>query len=331
MTFQERTEAIMACGFTERHARFLVTVILHAGVCLRRQYCAFAHIERGQKSHDFFEHLLRRGYARAYPCTHNRARLYHIHHKRLYRACGEPNNRHRRPTFLGRAVERLMLLDVVLAHPDLTWLATEGDKLAHFTAQLGGGLPRDAYPHLTFGEGTATTVRYFPDKFPIAIDAEARTPVFCYLVVDPTQTYDVRAFLHRHAELLRALPTWSIRLLLPQHVAPAVTRYRGAFRDELAAPLSAATVDELRWYFSERRAADSGRVRPTLRQERARRACASPRFRALYDAWVRSGDRVLDAARSPVLADALARGTGRLETYVLPHRYLHLLPFVGTA
>ena len=30
-----------------------------------------------------------------------------------------------------------MLLDAVLARPDVPWLATERDKLAHFTVLLG--------------------------------------------------------------------------------------------------------------------------------------------------------------------------------------------------
>jgi hypothetical protein len=41
-------------GFTERQARFLVIVLLHAGFCLGRQYCRFAGIARGQVMHDFF-------------------------------------------------------------------------------------------------------------------------------------------------------------------------------------------------------------------------------------------------------------------------------------
>ena len=38
MTFAERVTAVGAFGFTERQSRFLVTVMLHAGVCLGRQY-----------------------------------------------------------------------------------------------------------------------------------------------------------------------------------------------------------------------------------------------------------------------------------------------------
>ena len=67
------------------------------------------------------------------------------------------------------------------------------------------------------------------------------------------------------------------------------------------------------------------------RFSRAQSAFKSPRFQTLYRLWVEQGDAVLDATLSPVLADAIERGTGRLESHVLPHRYLHLFPLVGTA
>jgi hypothetical protein len=50
MTFAERVTALRPYGFTDRQAQFLVTVMLHSGVCLVRQYCAFSHIVRGQKT-----------------------------------------------------------------------------------------------------------------------------------------------------------------------------------------------------------------------------------------------------------------------------------------
>ncbi len=43
----ERTDAIAAFGFTERQARFLVNVLLHAGVFVERQYLSFCrHLPR---------------------------------------------------------------------------------------------------------------------------------------------------------------------------------------------------------------------------------------------------------------------------------------------
>ena len=49
------------------------------------------------------------------PGALHRGRLFHVQYKPLYEAIGEPNNRHRKPASLGRFVERLMLLDAVLA------------------------------------------------------------------------------------------------------------------------------------------------------------------------------------------------------------------------
>jgi len=40
----ERVNAISSFGFTERQARFLLNVLLHAGVFVERQYCSFAGI-----------------------------------------------------------------------------------------------------------------------------------------------------------------------------------------------------------------------------------------------------------------------------------------------
>jgi hypothetical protein len=42
-------------GLTDRQARFLVTVMLHSGVFVGREYAAFAGITHGQKVHDFIE------------------------------------------------------------------------------------------------------------------------------------------------------------------------------------------------------------------------------------------------------------------------------------
>ena len=159
MTFDERVQAVTTFGFTERQAGFLVTVMLHAGVCLGRHYCTFADIAYGRKMHDFFERVVTRRYGTFQTCRHNTARLYHIHSKRLYAAIGEPDNRHRKPTAFPRAVERLMVLDAVLADRERVWLATESDKLAHFT--LNHRVPQHDLPSLTFRAEDCETVRYF--------------------------------------------------------------------------------------------------------------------------------------------------------------------------
>ena len=115
MTSVERVHAVAEKGFTERQAGFLVTVMLHSGVCVRRQYCAYARIAHGQKDHDFFASLVAKKQATSYAAAHRRAHIYHVHSKPLYAAIREPNNRNRKPVTLARAIERLMVLDTVLA------------------------------------------------------------------------------------------------------------------------------------------------------------------------------------------------------------------------
>lgn len=330
MTFDERTNAIASFGFTERQARFLVHVMIHSGVCVQRQYRTFAAVAHGQTTRDFFVRLVAQRYATTYPCGHNRGVIYHLRHKAMYRAIGDVNSRLRRTAFLGRSVERLMLLDAVLAAPSLKWLGTASDKMSYFSTRLGDRLRRDEYPRLIFGEGPTAGVRYFPDKLPIGVAADGSQHVFVYLVTHPLPR-EFRIFLHRFGELFRALQTWTLRLLIPRHLSSAGARYRSALREELATPLSREKVDELRWYFRHRLAGAPLDGDANARYGRAQRAFSAARYRVLYRVWRDAGDVVLDAARSPVLTDALTRGTGAIELQFLPHRYNHLLPLVGTA
>ena len=54
------TAAVEKLGFTERQSRFLVTVMLHSGVCMLRHYCTFAGIVCGQNVREFFWRLVSR-------------------------------------------------------------------------------------------------------------------------------------------------------------------------------------------------------------------------------------------------------------------------------
>ena len=48
MTWDERVAKVRLHGFTDRQFLFLVTVMLHAGVCPGRQYCTFAGLAYGR-------------------------------------------------------------------------------------------------------------------------------------------------------------------------------------------------------------------------------------------------------------------------------------------
>jgi hypothetical protein len=205
-----------------------------ADVCVGRQYCAYARIVRGQKMYDFFSSLVARRLATPYWSARRRARIYHVRSKPLYSAIAESNNRNRKPVTLARAIERLMVLDAVIAEPKLQWLGCEREKVEYFRRRTP--LRLDELPSLSFGSAPKQTTRYFPDKLPIGITDDQRTHVFLYLVNRETPV-DFRSFLHRHAELFRALSEWELRLLVPRHLTKAAPLFEGAARQELGMPL----------------------------------------------------------------------------------------------
>jgi hypothetical protein len=329
MTDAERIDAVAKLGFTPRQAGFLVTVAMHAGVCLSRHYATYAGLVWGQIVRDFFAMLVKRRFVTACPCAREGANLYHVQHKTIYRAIGEPDSRLRRPVALARAVERLMVLDAVLADPEVVWLGAERDKLAHF--RMSTSLRDEDMPRLMFRSPKGgTTVRYFPDRLPIGCHPDGRAPVFLYLVRawDP---FEFRLFLQRHGALLRALAEWRVRLLVPPHLEGAEKPHEVACWNEFATPLKPGELEELRWYFERRRAlgdasldSDEGRFR------RAHVMFSKPRYRALYKQWSELGDGLLDLQGSHLLGEALERRSGQVDCHVLERQYSHLSPLVGS-
>ena len=142
-------------GFTQRQREFLVTVMVHAGCFLERQYCTFIGTARGKNSREFVARLVARGFARAIePGPARRGRLYHVHHKPLYEAIGNPDDRNRRLHSIGRMVERVMILDAVLGDRRCWWLSPEADKRTFFDTTQETGLSPEEYPHITFRSGS---------------------------------------------------------------------------------------------------------------------------------------------------------------------------------
>ena len=172
LTTEERTNAIAQFRFTEPQARFLDLVLRHAGVCVPRQYATVAGIANGgDKCNAFFEKLVRRHYAVASDCAHNRARVYHVHYKRLYAAIGDPQSPYRRPMPPHRAIERVMLLDAVITTPGVDWLTNESEKRGCLAKVTSGG---SGEAH----DGRATPSRQpssrLAGRFPVGIDAGGR-------------------------------------------------------------------------------------------------------------------------------------------------------------
>jgi hypothetical protein len=328
MTFDERVQAVAKKGFTERQARFLTTVMLHAGVCVPRQYARFCGIVHGAKTRKFFAKLVRLGMASTYDCRHNRAQIYHINARALYAAVGEADSRLRKPVTLNHAIQRLMVLDALVEDSDLVWLGTAEEKTVHLT-MLTRIDPKDL-PHAVVGEGDRREVRYFPDRLPIGIHLAGRG-VVVYVVTDPWLE-DFRLFLERHAALLRALPAWTLRIVVPPHFPDAAQRSKQVVWNQLLTPFPDEKLDELRWYFERLRTPTPSRGDDLDgRFHKARAAFSEPRFKALYRAWKEDGEGALVSARSQALGDAVQAGAGRVETLELGHRYGHLSPLAAVS
>jgi hypothetical protein len=217
-----------------------------------------------------------------------------------------------------------MVLDAIVEDPDLVWLATAEEKAAHLTA-LTATAPTDL-PHVTVGGGDLRKVRYFPERLPIGIHLAGRG-VIVYVVADP-RLDDFRVFLERHAAVLRALTTWTLRIVVPPQFPGISERARRVVTEQLMLPLRPSTADELRWYFEQARLLSRC---SDQRYCNARAAFSTPRFRAVYKRWKQDGDAALAGLASSAIQDAVHAGAGRIETLELGHRYGHLSPLVAVA
>ncbi len=329
LTREQRIEAITGFRFTERQARFLDLVMRVGGVCVPRQYARFAGVANGgEKCNEFFQKLVFRRRGVRIDCVHNRARLYHVHHRRLYEAIGEGKSRYRRPVPARQAIERLMLLDAVIMTPELDWLTTEVEKLAH-VAKSKPDDPNTALSVTTAAPAPpAPAVDRLPGAFPIGIDAEGRA-VLLYLVLQPW-TDGFRSWLLGQRAWLQRMRHWTIRLVFPRPLDRTYDGHQRVIREKLETSMHAATVSELKWYFEHRPKAGATSPDSLTRKFLAKGAevFGAPRFEALYHRWLKHGDRVFEGLTSSVVADALTTGAGRVDSVVLPHWYRHLAPVV---
>ncbi len=322
---------ITSKGFTDRQARFLVHVARHSGVCVMRQYCSFAGVAFGHTTRRFFTKLERLGWVSTYDCARRRARLYHVRHRELYEAIGDPESRLRRPPAVPRAIERIMLLDVILKDPDHIWLATPKEKMAHVST-LADVKP-EALPQMASPQSSVEPVRYFPDHVPIGIHPEGGWILVCLLTQDPKR--ELRTFLERHLMLVAGLRQWTIRVAIPAHMATYARRLVEEARLGLRFDMDGGGqfADDIAWYFGIRKAGGNPDTVPD-EDERAHRArlrkFSGIGFSAMFTLWRTHGDIVFKTVSAPV-SDALHddRGAGVIEPLILPHAYSHLAPLVG--
>lgn len=331
-TLADRAQAIEPLGFSPRQARFLATVALHSGYCLRRQYEVSAGVRYGKNVRAFLDDLVTRGLAERSIRRADRGHVYHLHGRRLYRVLGLDTSRHRRPVSAAGVARRLMVLDHVLATPGIEWLATDADKVALCVEHLGvapSALPQQACP--TSRTGGTTGVRYFPHRWPIAVAGQPPRVHLVALVTDALGRTLV-SFLADHAALLGSLPAWTVVAVAPK-TSTALATCHDTFQRFLARPRSTvgSRIDDIRWHLATRRAVEQGEwarlsVVDLDRFRGERQRLESADIDALYRDWVVRGDAALQARA----AGSVVSG-GQLITAVLPFDYSQFGSLPGVA
>lgn len=303
MAFDERVRALAPIGLSRLQTEFVVTVALHGGYCLQRQYNAFAGLRHGQVAHDFFSRLIASRLATRIQLARHRGYIYHLRAKALYRALRQVDNRNRRSASAAQIARKLMILDYVLTTQPRAWLATEQDKVAAFSTQFD--VPRVDLPQRRYRSrdgGRAHLSRYFVHKLPIALDGDAPSARFVYLAVD--QSGDgFKTFLTDHARLLGCLQTWTIVVICPRHIN-GLPACREIFARSLAKQFSRISGtrnrEDLLWFFRARLAVERNELRDLSvadlnRFRDLRQSLASGDVDQLFDSWKAHGDAALAA------------------------------------
>lgn len=328
MTFDERVKALEFLRLTDRQTRFLTTVALHSGYCLRRQYLAFAGVRYGKNVRDFLDGLVMRGIALRFTYRADRGHVYHLHARSIYRALQQDDNRNRRVASPALIARKLMLLDLVLSEPEVEWFATEHDKVELFTSRYG--VDRDDLPQRTFdgvGEDEPTSTRYFMDKLPIYVPRSTAVPHFVCLASD-TSTQGFEQFLRDHRRLFARLPTWVVVCAKPAHVGD-LADHETTFSDFIDGR-TVGSADRLRRLFATRRLVEDSQFGKLSAEDlhafrQARRVFATSRTERLYVAWLADGDAAFADVGAP------PPGSGQLLIRTLPHTYEQFGTMAGVA
>ena len=301
VAFDDRVRALEPLRLARRQTEFVVTVALHGGYCLQRQYDAFVSRPHGQVACNFFDRLMEERLATRIQMARHRGYIYHLHAKGLYRALGQEDNRNRRSASAAQIARKLMVLDYVLATDSREWLATEQDKVAALTNRLK--VPAVDLPqrHFRSRNGSRTpTDRYFLNKLPIRVcDGDSRVE-FAYLVLDKSGA-GFETFLKDHARLFRGLRSSTIICICPRDFdgLPACRRvFPGAVETMITSGHGEFDRDDLQWFFRKRPDVDRNDLRAFSiadldRYRELRNQFATEEFEQLFRSWQALGDVAL--------------------------------------
>jgi hypothetical protein len=115
-------------GYSHQESRFLYLVATHSGYFTLRQFLEFTGTAKGWSVHQFTRKSIRLGHIRTATYGY-RTSVFNLYSRKIYGALDRDNLRNCRRLSHELIRTRLLILDFVLAHPDLEYLETETDKV----------------------------------------------------------------------------------------------------------------------------------------------------------------------------------------------------------
>lgn len=326
MTTSDALTALHRLGYDGRAAAFLLQVLWHSGWFLRRQYLLAVGTESGGNDDRFLSRLLK-AHAKRHLYA-GREFAYHIHARTLYQAVGHPNSRRARPISDVLRAERLMMLDFVLARPQVRFLVDEIERVQFFLDACRvplADLPHIIYPAVR--SDAAPAQRFFPERFPIFVAPDTATVSFVF----PQAAYApyphaFDTFLQRYRPLFKSLPACEVvyvyaRVLDPVPAQRAFRRFVRPQADDLTAAVHR--------YFSVRRRLDLSTAHGLKASDLQQYHRDATRAQAIgADAWYAKWLVVGRQALPDLIESHLELGAGTLDdlgfrTVEMPHDYAY--------
>ena len=302
MTFVQRVDAVVALGFSHRHATFLTLVLLNGGYFVRRQYCTFAGVKHGVTDWVIVQRLLAHQLARPLTYSAQQGHVYRLCGRALYAAADLEYPVTRGEASQALVARRLMLLDFVMTEPNLEWFTTPKEKSDPFAGRLG--VAETLFPR----KMRKTTTQFWPEDLPVFLLGQPPQVQFVCLATDP-HAAGVGAFVRQHAALLEHLSEWTLHAVVPRGSVVDGACQKAYERALHATVLSPAPDADREWF---------------------------ERTRARVNAGDLSDVSIADLRRYRELASRIGTGlrtraAGPLVVHVLPHSYINFGVFAGIA
>jgi len=314
---REPIAAIEKFGYSQSEAAFLYIVATHSGYFTRSQFLRYTGLKKGCLVHRLTTRALNLKHVtiKQYGQTH----VYHLFSRQIYRAIEKDNLRNRRDLSKELVRTRLLILDFVLAQPDCQYLETETDKVRYF--HNGLDIPISMFPSRTYKslKSNSQTIRYFVDRFPIFLDTDL--PTFVYCDSDLPGLFSFATYLRNYEPLLHHLQMFKLIYASP---TPAKCGHAQRLFTRLFAINRHTDVGGIARYFQVRRLWEG---RQTESLTRADRDCLregdqrfqGQRFEELYRQWAAGKVPQTDLERQ--FGAAHTDHTPRIETCLLPENY----------